>query len=67
VYIGGDRGQYTVTLTGLSENLTPGQYLEVTLTFEKAGEVTIPLTVANPSERPSPSETFDFHPSTSAG
>jgi len=67
VYIGGDRGQYTVTLTGLSENLTPGQYLKVTLTFEKAGEVTIPLTVANPSERPSPSETFDFHPSTAAG
>jgi copper(I)-binding protein len=67
VYIGGDNGQYTVTLTGLSRNLTPGQYLEVTLTFEKAGKVTIPLTVANPSERPSPSETFDFHPSESAG
>jgi copper(I)-binding protein len=67
VYIGGDNGQYAVTLTGLSRNLTPGQYLEVTLTFEKAGKVTIPLTVANPSERPSPSETFDFHPSESAG
>jgi copper(I)-binding protein len=66
VFIGGDGGQYTVTLTGLSENLTPGQYLKVTLTFDKAGEVTIPLTVANPSERPSPSETFDFHPSTAA-
>jgi copper(I)-binding protein len=67
VYIGGDRAQYTVTLTGLTRKLTPGQYLKVTLTFEKAGKVTIPLTVANPSERPSPSETFDFHPSTSEG
>lgn len=67
LYIGGDHGQYTVTLTGLSENLNPGQYLKVTLTFDKAGEVTIPLTVANPSERPSPSTTFDFHPSTAAG
>ena len=67
VFIGGDHGQYTVTLTGLSKSLTPGQYLEVTLTFEKAGEVTIPLTVANPTERPSPSETFDFHQTTSAG
>jgi copper(I)-binding protein len=62
----GDRGQYTVTLTGLTRNLTPGQYLEVTLTFEKAGKVTIPLTVANPSERPSPSTTFDFHPKTAS-
>jgi hypothetical protein len=62
----GDRGQYTVTLTGLSRNLTPGQYLEVTLTFDKAGKVTIPLTVANPSERPTPSETFDFHPKTAS-
>jgi hypothetical protein len=67
VFIGGDRGQYTVTLTGLSRSLTPGQYLRVTLTFEKAGQVTIPLTVANPSERPSPSETFDFSTTTSAG
>jgi copper(I)-binding protein len=67
VYIGGDRGQYTVTLTGLSQKLTAGQYLKVTLTFEKAGQVTLPLTVANPSERPSPSETFDFNETTSAG
>jgi copper(I)-binding protein len=67
VYIDGDRGQYTVTLTGLSQKLTAGQYLKVTLTFEKAGQVTLPLTVANPSERPSPSETFDFNETTSAG
>jgi copper(I)-binding protein len=60
VYLGED-GQYTVTLTDLSEDLTPGQYLEVTLTFEKAGKVTIPVTVANPASSVSRSSSFDFH------
>jgi hypothetical protein len=32
----------------------------VTLTFEKAGEVTLPITVANPGEE-SRGESFDFH------
>jgi copper(I)-binding protein len=59
VAIGGD--QNTVTLTDLREALTPGQYLEVTLTFEKAGEVTIPLTVANPTSSVPRSSSFDFH------
>jgi copper(I)-binding protein len=59
VYVGGD--QYTVTLTDLSEDLTPGQYLEVTLTFEKAGEVTIPVSVANPTSSVPRSSSFDFH------
>ena len=60
VFLGED-GQYTVTLTDLSEDLTPGQYLEVTLTFEKAGEVTIPVTVANPTSSVPRSSSFDFH------
>jgi copper(I)-binding protein len=60
VYLGED-GQYTVTLTDLSEDLTPGQYLEVTLTFEKAGKVTIPVTVANPTSSVPRSSSFDFH------
>ena len=51
----------TVTLTDLDEGLTTGQYLEVTLTFEKAGEVTIPVTVANPDEQRARGEAFDFH------
>jgi copper(I)-binding protein len=59
VYLGGD--QYTVTLTDLSESLTPGQYLEITLTFEKAGEVTIPVSVANPTSSVPRSSSFDFH------
>jgi hypothetical protein len=53
--------QYTVTLTNLSESLTPGQYLEITLTFEKAGQVTIPVSVANPTSSAARTSTFDFH------
>jgi copper(I)-binding protein len=59
VFIGGD--DYTVTLTDLDEGITPGQYLEVTLTFEKAGEVTIPVTVANPASSVPRGSTFDYH------
>ena len=59
VYIGGD--QYTVTLTDLRESLTPAQYLEVTFTFERAGEVTIPLTVANPTSSVPRTSSFDFN------
>jgi copper(I)-binding protein len=59
IFLGGD--QYTVTLTDLSESLTPGQYLEITLTFEKAGEVTIPVSVANPTSSVPRSSSFDFH------
>jgi copper(I)-binding protein len=59
VFIGGD--EYTVTLNGLSEGLTTGQYLEVTFTFEKAGDVTLPITVATPDRSESRGEAFDFH------
>jgi copper(I)-binding protein len=59
VYVGSD--DVTVTLTGLDEGLTTGQYLEVTFSFEKAGDVTVPVTVANPSRRQAGGKTFDFH------
>ena len=59
VFIGGD--QYTITLTGLNESLNTGQYLEVTLTFEKAGSVTIPVTAANPTRSKTRGNAFDFH------
>ena len=57
----GDDGEFTVTLTDLDEDLTTGQYLEVTLTFENAGEVTLPVTVATPEESETRGEPFDFH------
>jgi copper(I)-binding protein len=59
VFVGSD--DYTVTLTDLDEDLTTGRYIEVTFTFEKAGEVTLPVTVANPDEEETRGEAFDFH------
>jgi len=59
VYVGED--DYTITLTDLDEDLTTGQYLEVTFTFENAGEVTLPVTVATPEESETRGESFDFH------
>ena len=59
VYVGED--DYTITLTDLDEDITTGQYLEVTFTFENAGEVTLPVTVATPEESETRGESFDFH------
>jgi copper(I)-binding protein len=59
VHVGED--DYTITLTDLDEDLTTGQYLEVTFTFENAGEVTLPVTVATPEESETRGESFDFH------
>ncbi len=59
VFVGED--DVTVTLTDLEEALTTGQYLDLQLTFENAGEVTIPVTVANPEEEQERGEAFDFH------
>jgi copper(I)-binding protein len=51
----------TITLTDLDEALTAGQYLELTFTFENAGEITIPVTVSTPDEEMERGEAFDFH------
>jgi copper(I)-binding protein len=59
VFIDGD--ELAVTLTDLDEELRTGQYLELTFTFENAGEVTIPVTVATPEETVERGEAFDFH------
>ncbi|SOE00776.1 copper chaperone PCu(A)C [Blastococcus haudaquaticus] len=59
VFIDGD--EITVTLTDLDEPLTVGQYLDITLTFESAGELTLPVSVANPDEEVERGEAFDFH------
>jgi copper(I)-binding protein len=51
----------TVTLENLSESLTPGQTIELTLEFDKAGEVTVPAQVGT-SDRPvARGEAYDFH------
>lgn len=60
VFLGGADGA-TVELADLSEELTAGQSIEVTLTFERAGEITVPVLVATPDEVLPREEPFDFH------
>ncbi|TFV71544.1 copper chaperone PCu(A)C [Blastococcus sp. CT_GayMR20] len=59
VFVGEDDA--TITLTDLEESLTTGQYLDLTLTFENAGEIDVQVTVANPEEAEERGEAFDFH------
>jgi copper(I)-binding protein len=59
VFVDGD--EVSITLTDLDENLTPGQVLELTFVFENAGEVTVPVSVANPEDEGDRGEAFDFH------
>ena len=60
VFLGGAGGA-TVELADLSEELTAGQSIEVTLTFERAGEVTVQALVATPERVLPREEPFDFH------
>jgi len=60
VFLGGASGA-TVELADLSEELTAGQSIEVTLTFEQAGEVTVQALVATPDRVVPREEPFDFH------
>jgi len=53
----------TVTLVGLSQDLTPAQSIPVTFTFQKAGEVTVQVQVAVPSSAVPRSSAFNFHQS----
>ena len=60
VFLGGAGGA-TVELADLSEELTAGQSIEVTLTFQRAGEVTAQAMVATPERVLPRGEGFDFH------
>jgi copper(I)-binding protein len=60
VFLGGAGGP-TVELADLSEELTAGERIEVTLTFQRAGEVTVPAVVATPGRALPRGEGFDFH------
>jgi copper(I)-binding protein len=59
VFVGENRT--SVTLHDLDESLTTGQYLEITLTFENAGKIDVPVTVATPEDAEERGEAFDFH------
>jgi len=56
-----------VTLVGLADEVTVGQYVDVTFTFEEAGEVTVPVPVGTPSRDLPRGETFDFEHSEEGG
>jgi copper(I)-binding protein len=51
----------TVTLENLSESLTPAQSIQLTMTFEKAGEVTVQAQVATPSRAVERGEGYNFN------
>jgi copper(I)-binding protein len=59
VYVDGE--DLAVTLTDLDESLTTGQGLELTFTFENAGEVTVLALVGTPETDLPRGEGFDFH------
>jgi copper(I)-binding protein len=59
LYIGREDGA-TITLQDLGEELTPGQNLTLTFSFEQAGEITTQVLVAGPEEEIERPEPFDF-------
>ncbi|MCF6745399.1 copper chaperone PCu(A)C [Blastococcus sp. KM273128] len=60
VFLGEDSDS-AITLTGLDEALTTGRVLELTFTFENAGEVTTVVPVAALAEPRERGDAFDFH------
>jgi len=52
----------SVTLVGLAEEVGVGQFVDVTFTFEEAGEVTVPVPVGISNRDLPRGEPFDFHP-----
>ena len=60
LYLGDGAGPQ-VTLVGLSEEIGAGQFVDVTFTFEQAGEVTVPVPIATPTRDLARGEAFDFH------
>ncbi|MGY1914758.1 copper chaperone PCu(A)C [Blastococcus sp. SYSU DS0973] len=60
VFVGAEGGP-VITLTDLDQALTTGQRVELVLTFENAGEVSVGAPVATPDEVLERDESFDFH------
>jgi copper(I)-binding protein len=59
VFIGGDGP--AVVLSDLDEALTTGQGLDVTMSFEQAGDVRVRVLVGTPTRDLPRGEAFDFH------
>ena len=60
LFLGNGSGP-SVTLVGLSEELTVGESVDVTFTFQQAGEVTVPVPVGVAARDLPRGEAFDFH------
>ena len=58
VYLG--QNAPTVTLVALGEGLTPAQTVELTFTFEQAGDVTVQVPVAVPAENVPQTSAYNF-------
>jgi copper(I)-binding protein len=50
----------TVTLVRLDQSLTSAQLLKITFTFRRAGDITLDVVVASPTEAAPRTTTFDF-------
>lgn len=60
VFVG--TGDAHITLTGMQASLTTGQNLTLTFHFQRAGDVTLQITVAGPTTPISRSDSYDFSP-----
>jgi copper(I)-binding protein len=60
LFLGNGNGP-SITLVGLSHELGVGQYVDVTFTFEQAGQVTVAVPVATAKRDLPRGEEFNFH------
>jgi copper(I)-binding protein len=56
----------TVTLVSLGQALTPAQTIELTFTFQRAGDVTVAVPVAAPASNVPQTSSYNFEPDTQA-
>jgi copper(I)-binding protein len=59
VFVGGDGP--AIVLTGLEEPLTTGHGLDVTMSFQRAGDIEVRVLVGSPTRDLPRGEAFDFH------
>ena len=59
VFLGGDGP--TILLENLTESVTAGQSIQLTMTFQQAGQVTVEALVANPDKEIARGQAYDFH------
>jgi copper(I)-binding protein len=61
LFLGDGQGP-AVTLVGLADDLSVGQYVDVTFSFTNSGDVTVPVPVGTATRDLPRGEAFDFHP-----